>query len=205
MRRIAHVHGQKDVIGEAVEQRGDVCPASAGVPDAVNATAFDRHEADAPRGCRFGNVINREPGCPVARRAPLFSRTHDLAELALVIRLLVRELGGREHVFGVDDEQQIVMGLQVDIPGAGRRGEIIDRARTLGIAHVEHAKAFGEHVADIGVAAMHHDLHAVGPAALVAIGDDAHVACMIGLRQVGSTHREAAKKLGTAIQSIMAR
>jgi hypothetical protein len=59
-------------------------------------------------------------------------------------------------------------------------------------------------VTDIGVAAMHHDLHAVGPAALIAMRDDAHVVRIIWLRQVG-THRAAAKKFGTAIQSIIAR
>src|SRR5215467_392550 len=72
-----------------------------------------------------------------------------------------------------------------------------------GGADIDHAETLGEHVADIGVAAMHDDLHAVGPAALVAMADDAHVARVVGLRQVG--HRYAAKKFGTAIQSIMAR
>ena len=59
-------------------------------------------------------------------------------------------------------------------------------------------------MADVGVAAMHHDLHAVGPAALVAMGEDAHVARVIGFRQL-RIHQYAAKKFGTAIQSIMAR
>jgi hypothetical protein len=106
--------------------------------------------------------------------------------LAFVIGFLVGEFRGREHILGVDDEQQIVVGLQVDIPGAGRRGEVVHRARALGVAHVQHAEAFRKHMSDIGVAAMHHDLHAVGPAALVAMGQDAHVARVIGLRQVGT-------------------
>ena len=38
---------------------------------------------------------------------------------------------------------------------------------------------------DIGEAAMHHDLHAVGPAALVGVTDDAHVARVVRLRQLG--------------------
>ena len=54
-----------------------------------------------------------------------------------------------------------------------------------GIAHVDDGKALGEHVPDIGVAAMHHHLHAVGPAALIGVADDAHVAREIRFRQVG--------------------
>jgi hypothetical protein len=77
------------------------------------------------------------------------------------------------------------MGLQVDVPGVRRRGEVIHGARVLGVAHVDDAEAFGEHVANIGVAAMHHDLHAVGSAALVAMAEDAHVARIVGLRQLG--------------------
>ena len=30
---------------------------------------------------------------------------------------------------------------------------------------------------------MHHDLHAVGPPALVGVADEAHVARVVGLRQ----------------------
>ena len=37
----------------------------------------------------------------------------------------------------------------------------------------------------IGEAAMHHHLHAVGPAALVGVADDAHVARVIGFRKLG--------------------
>jgi hypothetical protein len=186
MRRIAHIHGHEDVIGEAVEQRGHIRPTSARVPDAMNAAALDGHEADAPRRCGFGDVIDRKPRGPVACGAALLCRAHHLAELAFVIGLLIGEFRGREHVLGVDDEQQIVMGLQVDIPGAGRRGEVVHRARALGVAHVQHAEAFRKHMTDIGVAAMHHDLHAVGPAALVAMGKDAHVARVIRFRQVGT-------------------
>ena len=46
-------------------------------------------------------------------------------------------------------------------------------------------EALGEDVADVGVAAMHHDLHAVGAAALVAVADEAHVAGgVVGLGKV---------------------
>jgi len=42
LRRITHVDAHEDVFGETVEQHRDVGPAPAGVPDAMNAAAFDR-------------------------------------------------------------------------------------------------------------------------------------------------------------------
>ena len=64
--RVVHVDGHEDVIGKAVEKSGDVGPPAAGVPDAMDAASLDRHEADATRRVRNGNVIDRHPGGPVA-------------------------------------------------------------------------------------------------------------------------------------------
>jgi hypothetical protein len=75
--------------------------------------------------------------------------------------------------------------LEVNVPGAGRGGDVVHRAQLPRIAHVDDAEAFGEHVPDIGVAARDHDLHAVGPAALIGITKELHVACVIGLGQFG--------------------
>ena len=127
VRGIVQIHGHEDVIGKSVEQGGDIGPRSAGIPDAVDATALDRHEADAAQCLRFGDVIDREPRC---------------------------------------------------------RREVVHGARPLGIAHIDDAESFGEHAADVGDAAMHHDLHAVRSAALLAMGDEAHVARVIRFRQV---------------------
>jgi hypothetical protein len=73
----------------------------------VNAAAFNRHEADAPRRLGIANVIDREPCAPVARGTGLFRlrRAHHLPELTSVVGLLVRELGGGEHVLGIDDQE----------------------------------------------------------------------------------------------------
>jgi hypothetical protein len=154
----------------------------------VNAAAIDRHEADAARARRLGNVVDRKPGGPVARCACRLRRTDDGPELTAVISALIGELGRREHVLGMDDEEQIVVGLEMDVPRAGRGGDIRDRARILGVAHVDDAESFREHVPDIGVAAMHHDLDAVRPATLIAMADEAHVVRMVGFRQLDS-HR----------------
>ena len=50
------------------------------------------------------------PGRPVARRG---LRPGVVIDRALVVVLLVGEFGLREHVLVVDDEQQIVEGLQM--------------------------------------------------------------------------------------------
>ena len=80
------------------------------------------------------------------------------------------------------------MGLQVDVPGAGRRRDMVDGSRAFGIAYIDHAEALREHVPDIGVATMHHDLDAVGPTALVAPADKAQVVGVVGSREIGA-HR----------------
>ena len=68
--RIAHVDGDEDVVGEAVDQRRGIGPAPAGVPDAMDAAAFDRHEADPARLGRLRDVVDRKPRGPVARGLP---------------------------------------------------------------------------------------------------------------------------------------
>ena len=48
-----------------------------------------------------------------------------MVDRALVVVLLVGEFGLREHVLVVDDEQQVVVRLQVQRPGVGRRGDML--------------------------------------------------------------------------------
>src|SRR5436190_24023451 len=54
--------------------------------------------------------------------------------------------------------------------GAGARSEEADRLQTARIRGVENRDAIVEHVADVDMTAVHHDLHAVGAAALIAVG-----------------------------------
>jgi len=71
----------------------------------------------------------------------------------------------------------------MDIPGIGRRRDVAYRLRATRIAHIDDAKAFREHVADERMAICHHDLHPIGPAALIGKSNQAHVARVIGARQ----------------------
>src|SRR5215471_1051998 len=64
------------------------------------------------------------------------------------------------------------MGLQVKGAGIWRAGQKIHCPRTFGIAHVDDSYAVAKAMADVGIAAMDHDLHAVAAAALVAVTDE---------------------------------
>ena len=82
------------------------------------------------------------------------------------------------------------MRLQVQRPGVRRRGDVFHDLRVARVAHVDDGEALREDVPDIGVAAMHHDLHAVAAAALIAVADEAHVVGgVVGLGKVVAGHR----------------
>ena len=60
---------------------------------------------------------------------------------ALVVVFLVGELGLGEHVLVVDDEEQVVEGLQVQRPRVRRRGDIFHHLRVARVAHVDDREA----------------------------------------------------------------
>ena len=60
-----------------------------------------------------------------------------------------------------------------------------DRLQAARIGGVEDGDAVAEHVADVDVAAVQHHLHAVGPSALIAVGEMADAAADAGRRHVG--------------------
>jgi hypothetical protein len=95
-------------------------------------------------------------------------RRGEVGGLAFVVALVVRELRQRLHVARIDDHQEIVMRLQVDVPSVRWRANVRHHFRVLRVAHVDNAEALRNHVPDIGVAVMDHELVAVGSSALVA-------------------------------------
>src|SRR5260370_41703928 len=60
-------------------------------------------------------------------------------------------------------------------PRVRRAGQEVDGLGMLGIPHVYHGDAHAEGIADIGVAAVHHDLDTVGVPALVGMTDEFNV------------------------------
>src|SRR3984893_10032425 len=64
----------------------------------------------------------------------------------------------------------------MDGSGIGRAGQEGDGPRVLRIAHVQDSDAVRIAVADIGIAAVHHDLDAVTAPALVGVANELDVA-----------------------------
>ena len=101
------------------------------------------------------------------------------------------EIGFLAHLHGpharaVDREQQIAVRLQMMRAGIRRAGEELHRLRLCRIAHVDDGDAVGKTVADIGEAAMHHELHAVAAAALVAVAEEFDVVRRDGVHERSS-------------------
>lgn len=77
----------------------------------MDSAAIDRHEADLARLVAPGNVVDSHAGAPVPHRARAIRRSHFAAEFALIVGPFVLKFRGREHVLGVDDQQEVIVGL----------------------------------------------------------------------------------------------
>ena len=154
----------QDVIGEAVEMRRDVGVASARPPQAVDAEAGHLEERDLLHLRRAGDVVDAQA------RAELLAVGDAVGERVLEIAAQVVVGLHRDDVGAVGEQQQVVGDLQVMRAGVVAGGEEADRLQAARIGGVENRHAVAEHVADVDVAAVHHHLHAVGPAALIAVG-----------------------------------
>src|SRR3972149_596321 len=73
------------------------------------------------------------------------------------------------------------MSLEVNGARVGRTGDEVDHLRVLRIAYVHDRDAIAEGVADIGIAAMYHDLDAVAAAGLVRMAHEPDVAGCDGI------------------------
>ncbi|VTP65057.1 Uncharacterised protein [Leclercia adecarboxylata] len=142
----------------------------------MNADPVQRQKADLPWLIRGGDIKDAQPGAP----ASVLYVADRLPHLAGVVDLFIRKAGIGKQVPGVDHQQQVVMGLKMYVPGAGRRGHIACGPRVFRVAHINNRKALRHHMADIGKAAMHHQLHAVRASALVAVADQPHIAAVFG-------------------------
>ena len=105
--RIGQVDSQENIVAKAVNQRGNVGPAPADVPDSVNTDAVKRQKGDLLRFIRGGDIKNPQPGAP----ALLPYVADRLAHRTGVINLLVGEAGIGEQIPGGDHQQQIVVRL----------------------------------------------------------------------------------------------
>src|SRR5438093_5653407 len=92
------------------------------------------------------------------------------------VLLLVRELLHAPDARHVGRDEEVLVRLEMNAPRVGRAGKKVDEARMLRIADVEDRDAVAERLAEVGVAAMDHDLHAVTAAGLVGVTHEGDVA-----------------------------
>src|SRR5712671_8246106 len=101
----------------------------------------------------------------------------------------------RPHARPVDGKQQVVMGLEMDGAGVGWAGQEGDGPRVLWIAHIQDADAVRIAVADIGIAAVHHDLDAVAAPSLVGVANELDVAGCYRIHGLPLPSRAAPRRL----------
>ena len=140
----------------------------------MNADAAQRQKADFARPVGRGDIKHPQPGAP----AFVLHVADGLPHLAGVVDFLVGKAGIGKQIPGVNHQQQVVMRLQVHVPGAGRRGHVARRFRVFRVAHVDNRKSLRHHMADIGETAMDHQLHAVRATALIAMANQPHIAAV---------------------------
>ena len=75
----------------------------------------------------------------------------------------------RNDVRAIGEQQQIIRNLQVVCPRKIPAGEKPDRLQLARIRRIKDRDAVAEHVAHIKMSAVEHDLHAVRPAADIAV------------------------------------
>ena len=116
-----------------------------------------------------GDVVHTEAGGVVdaALAEGVVARLFDrLLDRLRVVAFFVSECFGSVEVELVDDEEQILVRLKMDIPVFSERRYERDRLWIFRVAHIQHRKATGKDVGNVGVAAR-GDLNAVGASTLV--------------------------------------
>ena len=165
--RLGHIGDRQHLVGELEVVNRDIGVAAANVPDAMQPHPLGRHKSDLARRLGTRDVEDADAG-RVLPALEQIGRRSRVVGLGIDLH--------RPHARPVDGEQQIVMGLEMDGAGVGWAGQERDRLRVLQIAHVEDGDAVRIAVANIGIAAMHHDLDAVAASALVGVADELDVA-----------------------------
>src|SRR5690349_12767395 len=140
------------------------------VPDAMRPQTGYGHETDLSRLLRLGDVPDPNTG----GKAALVLQ--DVGRRTPEIGLFILEFLHGPYARRIHGQEQILVRLQVE--GARARGtrDEIDELGVCGIAHVKDADAVAEAMADVGKAAMHHDLDAIATAAHVGMADELDIA-----------------------------
>ena len=157
------IHDAQDVIQEAVEVRGHVRVAPAGPPQPVDAQPRHLQERDLPHLRRLGQVVDAEAGAELL----LVGDAVGQRVLEVAAQVVVGLHG--DDVGAVGQQHQVLGHLQVVRAREVAAGEEAHGLQPPRVAGVEDREAVAEHVADVEMPPVHHDLHAVGLAAEVAV------------------------------------
>ena len=157
-------HAQK-VIGESVQMRGNRGIAPAGPPQAIDAQARHFEKGDFPHLGGARNIVNAET------RPEFLAVGNTIGQRVLEIAAdVVVGLHG-DDIRAVGEQQQVAGNLQVMRAGIVSAGEEADGLELARIRRIQNRHAVAEHVADIKMLAVEHDLNAVRPSADIAVGE----------------------------------
>jgi len=160
--RVRHVDDDQHVVGKFRQMDRDIGIAAADIPDAVRPEAAERQEGDFARRFRPRQIVDAKPAGEFLARQGAGRSSREIGLLAHL---------HSPHARPVDRQHEAVVGLQMMGARIRRAGQEIDRFWLLRIAHVDNGNAVGKTVADIGKAALDHDLHAIAAAALVGMAE----------------------------------
>ena len=161
---VLQVNHAENVIGETIEMRCNGRVASAGPPQAIDSEARHFEKGDLPHLGRARNVVNAQA------RSEFLAVGNTISQriLEVTARMFVVRLHGHD-IRAIGQQQQVVGNLQVMCPRKITASEEADRLGVAWIRGIKNRYSITEHVADIEMPAIEHDLNAVRPAANIAI------------------------------------
>ena len=161
---VLQVDHAENVIGETIEMRGNRGVASACPPQAIDAEARHFEKGDFSHLGGTGNIVNAQA------RSEFLAVGNTIGQRILEITAdVVVRLHGHD-IRPVGEQKQVVGNLQVMRPGKVSASEEADRLQVAWIRRIQNRYSVAEHVADIKMPAVEHDLNAVRPSANIAVG-----------------------------------
>jgi len=151
------------VIGEAIEVRSNRGIAPAGPPQAIDAEARHFQKSDLSHLGGTRNIMNAQT------RSEFLAVGNTIGQRILEIAAnVVIRLHGHD-IRPVGEQEQVVGNLEVMRAGEVATGEEAGGLELARVRGIQDGDAVLEHVADIKMTAVEHDLHTVGPAPDIAV------------------------------------
>ena len=151
------------MVGETIKMRRNEGVASARPPQAVDAEALHFEKGNFLHLGRTGNVVNAQA------RTEFLTVGDAVGKRILEIAAQVVVGLHRHNVRAISQKQHIFGNLEVMRPCVVAAGEKADRLQPARIRGIQDRHAVTEHVADINMAAVEHNLDAVRTTAKIAV------------------------------------